>query len=280
MINAFTVDLEPWMAFYEDVPQKMSLDRGELVKGTMRLLDTFDENDILTTFFVQGIVYEWFPDLIDEISSRNHEIAFHGYSHNGVTGDLLRSEIEKSKFLIEKYSVKGFRAPRMRIFQHDLELLSSTGFLYDSSIYGSFNRQTSISGLKEVPVSSYPVSIEQTFPRTFKDSLRNSEIPFGSGLFLGLLSSKILSSLIKKVNDKNRPVIMCIHPWQLTGIPKTYFRRLIADVFKLPYLLKVSQKRISELLKSHTFSTIRMLLDEQLADDFGEDSECQVVCRG
>ncbi len=280
MINAFTVDLEPWMAFYDDVPQKMSLDRGELVKGTLWLLDTLDENDILTTFFIQGIVYEWFPDLIDEISSRNHEIAFHGYSHHGVTGDLLRSEIEKSRFLIEKYAVKGFRAPRMRVSQRDLELLSSIGFLYDSSTYGSFNRQTSVSGLKEVPVSSYPISFEQTFPRTFKDCLRNLEIPFGSGLFVGLLSSRILSSLIKKVNDKNRPVVMFIHPWQLTGIPKMHFRKLITDVFKLPYLLKISQKRIRKLLKSHTFSTIRMLLDEQITHDCGEDTECQCVCRG
>jgi len=261
MVNALTIDLEPWMAFYDDVPLEITLDNGHLVKATWSLLDILDESDVRATFFVLGIIYEWFPDLVEDIRSRGHEISFHGYLHNDAKRDLLRGEIKKSRVFIRRYGIRGFRAPKMRIFQDDLEILRSAGFLYDSSTYGSFSPKISISGIKEIPVSTYPVNNTCAFPRTLRDAIRSFELPFGSGLFVGLLNSRILDKLIRSVNKEGKPVIMFIHPWQLTGVPFLSISGLV-DVLKIPYLVKISKKKMRYLLRNHTFSTIQSLLEE------------------
>jgi hypothetical protein len=61
-----------------------------------------------------------------------------------------KNEIEKSKDFINKFTVKGFRAPKMSITSQNIEVLKLAGFTYDSSIYGSFpfiNKQGISTGL-------------------------------------------------------------------------------------------------------------------------------------
>lgn len=263
MINALTIDLEPWMCFYDDIPLSWSLDEENLIKGTMRLLDILESYNVTATFFTLGVVYEWFPLLLDEIESRGHEIAFHGYSHSKLKGNVLKSEIEKSKDFVNKYNIKGFRAPEMEITQHDTKVLSMAGFIYDSSTYGPFNPLTVSQGIIEVPVSTYPIN-ETTimFPRTLIDALKNFEVPVGSGLFIGLLNSGILNYIIREINRKGQPFIMFIHPWQLTGLPRLRMERRIRGLFKLPYMVKVSEEKLRHLLEGNTFVSIQMLLSK------------------
>jgi len=259
MINALTIDLEPWMCFYDDMMLSKRLD----VKGTMQLLDILENCDATTTFFALDVVYEWFPSLLDEIRFRGHEIAFHGYPHTKLNENMLKGNVEKARAFINKYKVKGFRAPKMKITQHDINLLSSAGFIYDSSIYGSFNLLTVNKGIIEVPVSTYPVKKTSiTFPRTLVDALKNFEIPFGSGLFVGLLSPRVLDCMIREINRKGQPFIALIHPWQLTGVPRVGAKWRIRELLKLPYTIKIPEKKLRYLLERHTFVSIQALLKE------------------
>jgi peptidoglycan/xylan/chitin deacetylase (PgdA/CDA1 family) len=46
-----------------------------------RLLGQLDERGIAATFFVEGLNAELYPDLLREIDSRGHEVAYHAWRH-------------------------------------------------------------------------------------------------------------------------------------------------------------------------------------------------------
>ena len=262
MINAFTVDLEPWMCYYEDRLLHKSLDGGNLVNTTIQLLDILEECDATATFFTLGIVYEWYPQLLNEIRSRGHEIAFHGYSHCALKDNIIKTEIEKSKAFIANHKIIGFRAPRMRITHRDIQSLLSAKFVYDSSFYGSYGISRNMRGIQEVPVSTYPPrNVNATFPRTLEDALKNLEIPIGSGLFMGLLGSKLLISLIGHMNQKGLPFISFIHPWQLSSLPEA---RLLIGIRNMQFLytIKISKEKLTRILRRYVFISIREALEE------------------
>jgi peptidoglycan/xylan/chitin deacetylase (PgdA/CDA1 family) len=262
LLNALTIDLEPWMCFYGNVPLEKRLVEKSLVDSTYQILNIFDDYKVTVTFFVLGIIYKQFPSLVDEIKSRGHEIAFHGYSHKKLSENSLKLEIEKSRDLIEKYHVIGFRAPEMRVTWDDLNTLDSADFLYDSSTYGSFN--STVGGIVEVPVSIYPARRKnQDFPRTLKGTLKKFEIPIGSGLFVSLLSSRLFDNFIRKINREGLPAVLFIHPWQISGLPEIRMGQLIRHPSKILYLRRISEKKLRFILGRHEFAPIREILEDK-----------------
>ena len=63
VINCLTIDLEPWMCFYDNPLLKKELDSGSLVELTYKIVDLLDRCSAKATFFVLGAVYDWYPDL-------------------------------------------------------------------------------------------------------------------------------------------------------------------------------------------------------------------------
>ena len=227
----------------------------------MSLLDLFEEYDVKVTFFVLGVICEWYPELLREILKREHEVAFHGYSHNKSRSRHLIDELSRSEKFIRKYKMDGFRAPEMSISKQDLDSLKSFDFKYDSSIYGS-NHTILYNEIIEVPVSTYPVQLpqEKLLPKPFMNSIRHGSIPIGSGAFLGLLQSKTLDALIRKINKKKHPFIAFIHPWQFTNFPKKMIK--FNDLYKLPYWITISKNKIKNLLSKHSFVSMKTILKE------------------
>jgi len=260
--NALTIDLEPWMCLYEDLPLSLELDRGHLIESTKLLLDLLDKHHVKATFFALGVVYQWYPNLIDHIASRGHEIAFHGYTHLKLSKTILGREILKSKNFLNRYSVNGFRAPQMYITSHDLKTLRSLGFTYDSSMYGLSKHFNTELGIKEVPVSTYPPKPRKKLipPRTFMHALLNLELPVGSGLCLAILSVRFLNVAIRQINREGYPTILFIHPWQLLNPPASVVRTM--SLPKMLYSLKISLEKLEHLLKTHNFTTIQTLLKD------------------
>jgi peptidoglycan/xylan/chitin deacetylase (PgdA/CDA1 family) len=46
-----------------------------------RLLERLDRHGLATTFFVEGLNAELYPDLLREIAARGHEVAYHAWRH-------------------------------------------------------------------------------------------------------------------------------------------------------------------------------------------------------
>ena len=107
-------------------------------------MDLFEKYKVSATFFTVGYVAEKYPELIEEVSSKGHEIASHGYSHHDIK-TVSRSEfdvdLKKSLEVLRKVSgqkVVGFRAPYCSINKTNFwafRVLKKYRLAYDSSLY-------------------------------------------------------------------------------------------------------------------------------------------------
>ena len=161
MDNALTIDLEFWHS-----PELL---RGFLTEErdgpiddlifemTKPILDVLDEYNVKATFFVLGLVAEKYPELIEEIYDKGHEVASHAYSHKTLFElgkDEFEREMDKSVQLlrhITKENPIGFRAPSFSVDNSTkwvFDVLKKHGFRYDSSI---FPIKTRLYGLSDAP---------------------------------------------------------------------------------------------------------------------------------
>jgi len=112
-----------------------------------RYLDLFEKYGVKATFFVIGKDLE-IPQkraLVKKITRAGHEVANHTYSHIFGFRKLSLSkkilEIQRSEELIEEVIGRkplGFKAPGYDVDPETLQLLSSRGYLYDSSVIPTF----------------------------------------------------------------------------------------------------------------------------------------------
>jgi len=107
-------------------------------RGIPRMLDIFARHGIPATFFVPGYDAEQHPDTVRAIVAAGHEVAAHGYVHEGF--DLLPDEEErrllKTHHLLSELTDTpplGWRSPGGKKSSITLAVLRDLGYLYDSS---------------------------------------------------------------------------------------------------------------------------------------------------
>jgi peptidoglycan/xylan/chitin deacetylase (PgdA/CDA1 family) len=112
-------------------------------KGVYRIMDLLDKYEIKATFCIVGKTAERYPEAVEEIVSRGHELACHGYTHRGYN-DLEPEEekagIIKSREILEDFygmSILGHRTPRWRPSQHTHGFLEELGFKWNSDYMGT-----------------------------------------------------------------------------------------------------------------------------------------------
>lgn len=253
--NVLSVDLESFI-HREFNLSKRKTDNGFTIKATNYLLDLLDSYKTKTTFFVVGEIYEWYPQLIDRIQKKGHELAFHSHRHIEInTREILLEELNLSKEFLNTYKPVGFRAPRIYFKKEFLPILREYGFQYDSSTYGIFQNAT-YSGIKEIPVSILPygknAKNHDFFSQKLLETLFRKGIPYGSGLFMSLLQNKI-DYFIRQTNSQGLPAILFIHPWQLFDYEQSFSPRFLLYRRKIDRTLRY-------LLSRHTFASMKELL--------------------
>jgi polysaccharide deacetylase family protein (PEP-CTERM system associated) len=225
MENIITFDLEDWHSLvHRRIKGYLPSPSNNIFRQTDRLLQILDEHKTTATFFVLGVVAEQHPLLVKQIISLGHEIASHGYAHvpiTKLTPESFRADTERSKIILEDLtgmSIKGYRAAEFSIVRQTLwglETLAELGFEYDSSIFPIHHRRYGIpdfpqvakrylirNGLKiiEIPLSAL--------------SLGGIRIPFAGGGYFRLMPLKMISNMIKKLNNQNIPVVTYFHPYE------------------------------------------------------------------
>ncbi len=250
-----TVDVEDWPQSTVD-PKSPISPRAFL--NTHRLLDLLAEHRVKATFFVQSLVAEMFPSLVERIAWEGHEVASHGHSHiplfnltpDGLAADLLRSREILSHLIPQP--VDGYRAPDFSVRQDTLwalEVLRDCGFRYSSSIFPFRGRRYGLEdrppyphpilrGLTEVPLSVFP--------------LGGRHWPVAGGGYLRLYPYWITRWAMNRVHSLGRPVVVYLHPYELDPEEVTGFRG------KIPFALYWSQS----LNRKHTEAKLRRLLEE------------------
>lgn len=133
-------------------------------KGVYRIMNLLDEYNIKGTFCVVGQTAERYPKAVEEIISRGHELACHGYTHRGYNAldpDTEKDGIIKSRALLEDFTgekIVGHRTPRWRPSERTHEFLAELNFKWNSDYMGSedcfYNIiDGKISKLLEIPVA-------------------------------------------------------------------------------------------------------------------------------
>jgi len=276
MINALTIDLEPWYA-NEFLTEHLPEENDDQIEEAVRpLLDLLNRYGIKATFFVLGIVAENHPDIIRHIYNEGHEIASHAYSHKtlyelGEAG--FEEEIARSVWLLESITGEkpiGFRAPYFSVNNSTkwaFRVLKEYGFQYDSSI---FPIRTRLYGVPNAPLAPYRPSMVDVaqedpdgeiveFPMAVLKLGKN--VPVAGGFYLRLLPFWFLRFAIRRVNN-TRAAVIYIHPCEIySGTPRLDGLPLFPR-FVTYHGIDSALKKFKGLLEEFQFMPLREFLDE------------------
>lgn len=105
--------------------------------GVPRYLDLCDELGIKATYFVPGYDAELHPEQVQEIEARGHEVAAHGYLHEGWDpGDAEPDLLRKSHGILSalmKAPPRGWRSPGGSKTEVTMRTLLDMAYVWDSS---------------------------------------------------------------------------------------------------------------------------------------------------
>jgi polysaccharide deacetylase family protein (PEP-CTERM system associated) len=262
MINVLTIDVEDW---YMDIDIKYwGSYEDRVAQSTRKALDILDETNAKATFFVLGYVAEHFPELVEDIRRRGHEIATHGYSHKPITRQSppeFEEDLLKSIGILERITgerVLGHRASNFTVMERTswaIDIMKRDGLRYDSSV---FPVRTHTYGVPDAPLFPYRISssnIKVDAPgegflelplSVYRIPMIRKNIPIAGGFYLRFFPYSFIRHGIKKINNLNQPAICYLHPWELDpeqpklrslgwthyrGLAKTEgkFRKLLED---------------------------------------------------
>lgn len=259
-----SIDLERWWC-NEFLTKYLADEREDFIYESLGpLLNLLGKHNTKATFFILGIVEEKYPELIEDLYKKGHEIASHGYSHNrlhklGPAG--FKNKIEKSLDLLDEYNPVGFRAPSFSINNKKIwtfEIPEEYGFKYDSN---TFPIKTMLYGVPNAPLNIYKPSkkniIKHDLNRKiveFKLTIINlgKNIPIAGGFYLRTLSLWFLKRALSEVN-KYRPGVIYIHPWETySKIPR--IRLPLFSRFKAYYGISSTLSKLDNLLNSFNLS--------------------------
>jgi polysaccharide deacetylase family protein (PEP-CTERM system associated) len=241
MKNVISVDLEQWFhrfslrGYIKDVDIHL-MDLNHVVKATEKILAIFRKYNKVTTFFVLGEVASSMPYIVKRIGEEGHEVAFHGYSHRGLSElglEGFRQEVEKGVSLLEhitKQKVLGFRAPNFSLNNRTawaLRVLEKHGFKYDSSIFPAITpRFAPYTGLYRLYFPSYLDLTQEGLSRKLVEFPLLSRrflflrIPAAGGFYLRLFGCKFILESIRRLNKEGYPAMCYVHPWEVYGFPR------------------------------------------------------------
>jgi peptidoglycan-N-acetylglucosamine deacetylase len=142
----FTFDVDAESAILVDHPHTadwldvMSHQAYGARAGIGRLLRVLDRTGIRATFFIPGYSAERWPAICRSIRDAGHEIAHHGYLHEGAHGASLAEQerrlLRGLAALDEVLGVRpaGYRGPNWELTWETPALLAKHGFTYDSGM--------------------------------------------------------------------------------------------------------------------------------------------------
>lgn len=267
--NILTFDLEDWYHgnFLNEDISEWDTYEDRVVEPTLKIISMLENTGNKATFFVLGYVAEKFPELVEQIHQKGHEIASHGYDHK-LAYEKSKSEFEadvkRSIEMLEEITnekVIGYRAPYWSL-NEDMdwawEVLYSCGIQYDSSIYPF---KTYLYGSNHVPRFRYQINliggnaIIELPPSTIE--LFGKRIPFCGGFYFRILPYWFIKWGIQRINEREKqPVVFYLHPYEI-DVNKPQSSKGFRNNFILHVNLKKAEYKLFNLLKDHKFTSIK-----------------------
>jgi len=277
--NILSIDLEEW--FHPEYVQKKVTNplRSEyyITHSLSKVLQILDEYKICATFFIVGEIAEKFPNIVEEICVRGHEVAFHRFFHEPMwmlDAKSFQSEIEKFDSIVHSITGEeclGFRAPSFSLNNETrwaLDVLEESGYIYDSSV---FPTKTSLYGVPSAPVIPYRPShdsiIKEDEDRKLFEfplliyQIACFRIPAAGGFYNRFLPITIIERAIKKMNSSGNPAVLFFHPWEVDkSTPK--LKLGLMKSFITYHNLNKTEEKLRYLLSRFRFTSFRDFIEE------------------
>ncbi len=223
---------------------------------------TNPKNSPKGTFFVLGWIAERLPQLVQEIHSRGHEVASHGYQHNlcnQISPKDLKTDLIHSKNLLEDIigdQVYGYRAPGFSISQDILKIIQDCGYLYDSS-FNSFamNRRYGHLDLSQNGTRGIALQISKTQDLKSKIQnpkskifyelpisnikLGNSILPWGGGGYFRLTPFPLFKIGVEFILRRENAYLFYLHPWEID--PEQPKVKEVSKFFKFRHYINLNK---------------------------------------
>jgi polysaccharide deacetylase family protein (PEP-CTERM system associated) len=272
-INILSIDLEEWY-HPEYVRHKAPFEKEEhITKSLNKTLDLLQEYHINATYFILGELAEKHPEIVEQITEKEHEIAFHGHDHEPLfkkNADLLKQEIEGFRSVSNGKCI-GFRAPSFSLSNKTkwaLKVLDDAGYKYDSSV---FPTKAPLYGVRGAPTSPYRPSMNDLTKENNKSglwefpllvyALAGLRIPVAGGFYLRLLPTSIVKRAIKKLNKQGSPAVIFFHNWEID--PETPKMKIgHYKSFVTYHNIEEMEERLRNLLSVFKFTSFRDYMED------------------
>jgi len=274
-MNILGIDFEEW--YHPQLIQKYLTNEEKdlrVTNGLDIILDWLRRNETYATFFIVGDILEKKPDILDKISSEDHEIAFHTMFHNRLdeenyNKEKFREEMKKFKKITNNNS-KGFRAPTFSLNEKSswvIDVLEEFGYVYDSSIVPVKTKMYGLENAEEKPYFISSNNLKENNPNgkikefpLLVTKFLGKKIPAGGGFYVRTLPTKIIKNAIKKYEKKKIPATFYIHSWELTPkhMPKISMSKI--DSFITYHNIKKSMNKMDQILKEFEFTSFEKFL--------------------
>ncbi len=288
-LNILTVDLEEWFVVEALIDRPETTDWEKLhstvEKNSHRLLELFQRHNVSTTWFCLGWVADRHPELIAEIEQEGHEIGCHSYYHRRIdrmTPDEFRDDTRRALEALSKGAKNrpnGYRAPSWSIndtVPWAFEILADLDFEYDSSI---FPIKHDIYGMPHGPRHIHRMHLEnhrilyEIPASTYR--LFGTNVPVGGGGFLRHSPLWYSCRVIEKLNRKNQPVVVYIHPWEIDPDPPRLNGLTAMQRYRMYGSTAIFYHKLDRLLGRFEFTSMRDYLREMKRRKIGFHSHEQ-----
>ena len=219
---------------------------------TIDVLEFLQRRKIEATVFVLGRIVRDDPKLIQEISDRGHEIAFHSEDHTHLTKEdpkRFRDQVRRYKTIIEDLvskPVQGYRAPAFSLTRDSLwaiDILGEAGFTYSSSVMPTKHPVYGVSGAPRRPFKWPGGLLEIPAPVARIGAVA---IPFLGGFYLRYLPKVLMNALLNR-GEGEQCYWVYSHPYDFDH--KEQFYRIDGSSLPVSMLLWLNRKRTFEKLE-------------------------------
>ena len=277
VLNAFSVDVEDWfqVSDFEAQVRFEEWDRYEsrVVANTRRVLSLLDEFGVKGTFFILTWNAERHPELVEDIASRGHEVATHGYAHRLVYEqgrDLYRQDLERSQQILERITGKrarGYRAPSFSVTAKSmwaLDVMLECGIEYDSSIFPVQDALYGVPGALRFPFVIHSVGERQLveFPMT-TTRVGKRNLPLGGGAYLRVLPYPYMRWGMRRVNKEGQSAVVYLHPWEIDPEHPRLHSRGKRGVSSHYINLRAMEDKLRRLLSDFRFAPVSEVLKQR-----------------
>lgn len=179
-----------------------------------RLLGQLDERGIAATFFVEGLNAELYPDLLREIDSRGHEVAYHAWRHEqwaDLTATEQAANLDQGIAAFEQIGleVAGLRPPGGQLGEGGTRVLHEAGLTYCSPAGAGAGIED---GVALLPFEWRHLDASCVLPPlgSAREQINGSSDPVGPAAFVAWLEAEI-----GRLAEDGGYMAIVLHPFML-----------------------------------------------------------------